>query len=307
MGTEAPSTFILDDLNVPHETGAALAPLTWYGVGGSAAVLVKPRSTEQLQAVVRRCHETATVLRVLGKGANLLVGDGVIGGVVVSLDSPAFKRVDIDPSGTVVCGGGADLEKVITSTVRAGLGGLEVLAGIPATIGGAMRMNAGGAFGEIGPSVQRVTVMERDGTMTALSRERLEFSYRRSNIGERIVLEVEFALKPVEDQAALRERLKEVMKYKKNSQPMAFRSAGCAFKNPPKAISERGAGKLIDDAGLKGLRIGGAEVSPVHANFIVLHPGGSASDVLAVMEHVEREVAAKHGIKLEREVVVWQG
>ena len=309
MGTDAPSTpCILDDLPVPFERDVPLAARTWYGVGGCAAVLAHPQSVEQLSVLARRCGETGAPLRVLGKGANLLVAEGTISGVVVALDTPGLRGVDIDAStGRVVAGAGADLEKVITATVRAGLAGLEVLAGIPATVGGAVRMNAGGAFGEIGPSVQRITAIEPDGTVASLPREQLQFSYRRSNLRDHIVVEVEFALKRADDPAALRERLKEVMKYKKGSQPMALSSAGCAFKNPPKHLSDRGAGKLIDDAGLKGFRIGGAEVSPVHANFIVLHEGGAAADVLAVMRHVEQAVQERFGVMLEREVVVWSG
>ncbi|MHC4995482.1 MAG: UDP-N-acetylmuramate dehydrogenase, partial [Planctomycetota bacterium] len=113
-----------------------------------------------------------------------------------------------------------------------------------------------------------------------------------------------FALAPVDDQPALRDRLKEVMAYKKNSQPMAADSAGCAFKNP-RDQSDKGAGQIIDEAGLKGARIGGAEVSPVHANFITLDPGGKAADVLALMQHVQQQVLERSGIQLTREVVVW--
>jgi UDP-N-acetylmuramate dehydrogenase len=230
----------------------------------------------------------------------------VVHGVVVMLDAPAFRTITSDVEhARITAGGGADFERVITQSVRDGLAGLEGLAGIPATVGGAIRMNAGGAFGEIGPRVEQVTVIEPAGRLAVLSRSDLDFAYRRSNLGERIVAEAVFALEKSPDPAALREKLKEVMKYKKGSQPMAYASAGCAFKNP-RSQTDKPAGWLIDQSGLKGYRSGGAMVSPVHANFIVLDKGGKAADVLAVMEHVEKVVKEKFGVALEREVVVWR-
>lgn len=309
MGTEAPETelmtALLDELGVRYACDVALGPHTWYGVGGSAAVLAHPNNAEQLAALLGRCAAAGIEARVIGKGANLLVVEGTLGGVTIALDAPSFREINIDVDGErATAGAGADLEKLITSTVRAGLAGLEGLAGIPATVGGAIRMNAGGAFGEIGPAVESVDVIEPDGRRHTLGREALEFSYRRSNLGERLICAATFALQRASDQAALRQKLKQVMAYKKGSQPMAASSAGCAFKNP-KSQSEHGAGRLIDAAGLKGLRLGGAEVSAVHANFIVLHEGGKAADVLAVMNEVQRRVLEQTGITLEREVVVW--
>jgi len=308
MGTDAPiaTHALLDGLNVPYACNVSLGPLTWYRVGGSAALLAHPQTFDQLAALTQACHRTDTPLRVLGKGANLLVVEGTLDGIVLQLNAPDFRAVEIDAETTkVTAGAGAPLEQLITSTVRAGLTGLENLAGIPATIGGALRMNAGGAFGEIGPLVESVTVIEPDGTLTKLTRDQLQFSYRKSNLGERLICAATFQLAKADDPAALREKLKQVMRYKKDSQPMAASSAGCAFKNP-KDQSEHGAGKLIDDAGLKGLRVGGAEVSDRHANFIVLHEDGTAADVLAVMQQVRDRVHEKFGITLQREVVVWQ-
>lgn len=292
---------------VAFERDVPLGPRTWYGIGGTAGVFASPSDCEQLAEVVKLGVASGAPVRVLGKGANLLVADGTIDGIVVSLDAAHFRRTQIDAgTGQVVAGGGANLEPLITATVREGLGGLEALAGIPATVGGALRMNAGGAFGEIGPLVQSVTVVEPDGAVNTLQRGGYEYSYRRSNLDGRIVAEAAFALTVSDDKPALRERLKEVMKYKKHSQPMAASSAGCTFKNPV-GQSEHGAGKLIDDAGLKGLRIGGAEVSDVHANFIVVHDGATADDVLRLIEAVTERVKEDCGVELEREVVVWDG
>lgn len=295
----------LADLGVAFERDVPLGPRTWYGIGGSAAVLASPDDTDQLATVVALGAELDVPVRVIGKGANLLVADGTVDGIVVALDAPHFRRTEIDAAtGTVLAGGGSNLEQLITATVRSGLAGLEALAGIPATVGGALCMNAGGAFGEVGPLVESVTILESDGNLRTLQRGQYEFAYRHSNLAGRIVAEATLALTVADDTQALRERLKEVMKYKKHSQPMAASSAGCTFKNPV-GQSEHGAGKLIDDAGLKGLRIGGAEVSTVHANFIIVHDGATADDVLRLIESVTEQVKAKHGVDLQREVVVW--
>ncbi len=301
---EAPVAF-LESLGCPFETDTPIGPLTWYRIGGNAAVLAHPQNLEQLQAIGQWACENPCPLRVLGKGANLLVASSTVDGIVLMLDAEPFKSIQVDDqTHTVTCGGGAYLEQTITATVRAGLEGLEHLAGIPATIGGALRMNAGGAFGEIGPAVLSITVIGPDGQLDDWTRDDFEFAYRQTNLHDHIVARATFALKKAEDHDALRAELKHVMKYKKDSQPMAEDSAGCAFKNP-QSQSDKAAGQLIDEAGLKGFRIGGAEVSTVHANFIVLHPGAKASNVLALMNHVQRVVKEKHGVDLEREVVVW--
>ncbi len=242
-------------------------------------------------------------VRVLGSGANLLVADDVPG-VVVELNNPAFRELRLEGTQLIV-GAGYDLFKLVMETARRGLAGLEQVAGIPASVGGAVRMNAGGAFGEIGAHVQRVRVMHENGEMSDLMRDALTFSYRRTSIDAPLILEVEFALSPA-DPTELSQRVKEIFFYKKNSQPMGASSAGCAFKNPPKDAAEgEGAGALIDRAGLKGFAIGKASVSTVHANFITADEGAAASDVLRVIEHVQHEVARQFDVQLEREVVVW--
>ncbi len=364
---------LLSDLHVRYEVDVPLAGLTWYGVGGKAGVVAHPSSVQQLSALASRCHEAGVRVYVLGSGANLLVSDEgvpVEKGIVIKLDEAFFKRVDFgdgepvggvgakpqageDPEGLgkrseggggggnvgggVMVGAGFDLMKLVLETAKRGLEGLQHMAGIPASVGGAVRMNAGGAFGEIGTAVKRVQVMDDRGHVYYRDRDDLVFSYRHTNIVARYILSVEFELYP-DDADALMKRVREVFMYKKNSQPMGENSAGCAFKNPGQSMTtvkgaeaggaertddreEEGdgedddgragasgampAGKLIDEAGLKGYRVGGAEVSKLHANFIYTHPGCKASDVLAVMTHVQETVLAKTGIALEREVVVW--
>jgi UDP-N-acetylmuramate dehydrogenase len=266
-------------------------------------VLARPASIDQLSELAGRCHQRGVPLRVLGKGANLLVREGTVPGVVVSLEAAFFREARID-GGEVTAGSGADLFKLVRQTARAGLAGLEQVAGIPASVGGAVRMNAGGAFGDIGSFVRRVTVMEQDGRVSTHEAAELVFGYRRSNISAPLILEATLALEPGEPSAVM-QRVKEVFAYKKASQPMAEKSAGCAFKNPI-SQSELGAGALVERAGLKGTTIGGARISHRHANFVVTdRETGSAEDVYKLIEHVREQVARVHGIELEREVVVW--
>ncbi len=304
------------------------APIpTWFGIGGSADRFCRPASADAL----RRCIEIDPALRVLGDGANLLVDDDGVGELVVELSSPAFTKIEMDArTGRTVVGAGVDLAKLVTESVRAGLSGLEGLGGIPATVGGALMMNAGGAFGEIGPSVVRVFAVDRSGaevvlentrTLSTLGTDRSEpqsvarvdFSYRHSGMQGLVITGAELMLPPA-DPAALRARLKEVMAYKKGSQPMADNSAGCCFKNPTLSadlhdIAEKGkrvsAGLLIDRAGCKGLRSGGAMVSPRHGNFVVTDKGAAARDVINLMELMTARVFDVFGVTIEREVVVW--
>ncbi len=308
MATTTSDT-LLEDLSIPHERNVPLGPLTWYGLGGSAEYLAHPSSVQQLSALAARCHETDTPVYVLGSGANLLVADRGVRGVVVQLDDPCFKQIKIEGT-RVTSGAGYDLAKLVLDTARAGLAGLECLAGIPASVGGAVRMNAGGAFGCIGNAVRRVMVCDARGQVYYRSRDDLEFGYRRTNIVARYILDIEFELSP-SGADGLMQRVKEIFRLKKSSQPLAEHSAGCVFKNPPPTPCSESeeppptAGQLIDRAGLKALRVGGAEVSSRHANFVVAHPGCTADDVLTLVGRVQSRVADRFGVKLEREIVVW--
>ena len=314
MATFAESK-LLADLNIRYECGVPLGPLTWYGVGGPASLLAYPSSVQQLSVLAARCHEVGQPIYVLGSGANLLVADQGVSGVVVQLDDPCFKQLKMEGC-TLTVGAGFDLAKLVLESAKAGLKGLECLAGIPASVGGAVRMNAGGVFGEIGQAVKRVMVCDASGQIYYRDSDDLVFSYRKTNIVAPYILEVEFELSQDNPDALMR-RVKEIFLFKRNSQPLADRSAGCAFKNPQQGQpgvdsidwvdTNEGvsAGQLIDRAGLKGLRIGGAEVSSRHANFVVTHAGCTASDILAVLERVQTAVLERFGIVLDREVVVW--
>jgi len=301
---------LLGELHVRYERNVPMGSLTWYGTGGCAQVLAHPSSVQQLSALAARCREAAIPVRVLGSGANLLVVSDVAG-IVVKLDDPCFDQMRIEAD-IVTAGAGYALPKLVLETAKAALGGLHVLSGIPASIGGAVRMNAGGTFGDIGGCVRRVQVMDGSGQVYYRDRDDLVFAYRKTNIVAPYILEVEFELAP-DDPNELVKQVKEIFLYKKNTQPVGERSAGCVFKNPAPPTDDPGgtsmpgltAGELIDQAGLKGYRAGGAEVSQRHANFIVAHDGCTASEILAVIENIETTVCNHSGVRLERELVVW--
>jgi UDP-N-acetylmuramate dehydrogenase len=295
------------------------APIpTWFGIGGRADRLVHVDSIENL----KRCIEIDPALRILGDGANLLVDDDGVPELVAALDASQMTTVGQDrAAGFFFAMAGADLPRTILETIRLGLGGLESLGGIPATVGGAVIMNAGGAFGQIADHVARVHALDRSGREVILDRGGIDFSYRQSGLQHLIITRVDFALVPA-DPAALRDRLKQVMAYKKTTQPLAASSAGCVFKNPLAcdlsgvsppdgkaalvAGSRVSAGFLIDRAGCKGLASGGATVSDRHANFITTSKDARARDVITLMGLVRERVLDRFGVALEPEVVVWK-
>ena len=301
---------LLDGLNVPVTRDAPLAPRTWYRTGGNAALYAQPDTPEQLAAVLARCAERGVPFFVLGAGANLLVADAGVDGVVLRLDAAGFKRLAIDPDArSVIAGAGVDLFKLVPATAKAGLDGLVQVAGIPASVGGAVRMNAGGAPGDISRGVVRVRVMEVDGTVRDVPRDDIHFGYRHTDLSAPLILETQWQL-AAGDPAELTARYKTLYAKKLASQPMGDKSAGCCFRNPPAdgpgSADGATAGMLIDRAGLKGFRVGGAEVSPLHANFVTAAPDSTTADVLAVMTHVEDVVERAYGVRLHREVVVWE-
>ena len=298
---------LLTDLSIRHEMDAHLGPLTWYNVGGNAQCLAHPASTAQLSELVSQCRSKGIPMRVLGSGANLLVREAGVEGVVIRLDDPAWSQMTVEDN-IVTVGAGYGLMRLVAETARLGLDGLAQVAGIPASIGGAIRMNAGGTYGDVGQAVKRVQVMSATGQVYHRDADDLEFTYRHVNIDAPFILAVEFELTPT-DPKELTKRVKEIYLYKTNSQPFADKSSGCCFKNPREddpGFDGRPAGMIIDQAGLKGFRSGTAVVSEVHANFIVADKkDAQAEDVYKLICHVEQVVKDKFGIELEREVMVW--
>ena len=287
------------------------APIpTWFHIGGCAKALARPNTTAQLL----ECLDIDDELVVLGEGANLLVDDAGISKLVVSLQTDGFKSVEIDDAtGIVIAGAGAALPNLINRCVRQGLGGLEVLAGIPATVGGAAIMNAGGAFGEMADVVIAIHAIDRAGREHTFNRSQIDFAYRQSHLNHLIVTQVVFQLTPG-NFGDIKASLNKCMTYKANSQPLGEKSAGCVFKNPilsesiegiADASSRVSAGLLIDRAGCKGMSVGGATVSNVHANFITTTKDTSARDVMALIIQVQQRVFDSFHTKLDQEVVIW--
>ncbi len=279
--------------------GEPLAPHTWFHLGGPAEYLAEPTSVEELSALTRRCKEAAIPIRVLGGGSNLLVREEGVSGMVVRLDAPAFAHIEVNKE-RLTAGGGAKLGHVISTAVREGLAGLETLVGIPGTLGGALHGNAGSRGGDIGQWTVRATVMNRSGEIVERGRDEMVFAYRQSSLDELVILAAEFQLEP-DDPQELTKRMQKQWIVKKASQPMTHQTSGCIFKNP-RGLS---AGMLIEQAGLKGTRVGGAEVSDRHCNFIVTSPDATSQHVLELIRLMRTRVAERLGMELQLEIEIW--
>jgi len=277
-----------------------LAPHTWYRLGGPADYFIRPRNVKDLKEIVRRCNESHLQIHVLGFGSNLLVSDDGVRGAVIKLEGEEFGRMQFEGH-KVVAWAGAELGKLVLDCVEKGLSGVEGLTGIPGSIGGAVRMNAGGSFGDIGSAVDTVMLMDIHGNIHEKQKPELIFDYRSVNIRARFILNAQLRLTEADPEQIMR-TVKESWIYKKNSQPLNTRNCGCVFKNPSGAA----AGALIDRAGLKGFQVGGAVVSEKHANFIVARKGCTSRDVMRLIETVRQKVREQFEVELELELEVWQ-
>jgi UDP-N-acetylmuramate dehydrogenase len=274
-----------------------LAPLTWWKIGGPADALVETRSSDELALVLRRVFKRRLPMFVLGSGSNLLIGDGGIRGIVVRLEGDfAALRARAGEDGIVVeAGGSASLPALCAQAASLGADGVDGLAGIPATVGGAVRMNAG-TDREIGEFVR--TVIVQTPAQPDPHPIPVGWHYRHSSIPPDAIVAGVTLRFAFGDPAAVRERLQARLVQRKATQPIAIPNSGSCFRNPD---GDR-AGRLIEAAGAKGWREGGAEVSPVHANFIVNTGRASARDVAVLLARVRRAVVEKFGVELQLEV-----
>jgi len=275
-----------------------LAPRTTLRVGGAAAVYVEPAQEHDLAAVLAFCRERDVAWMALGRGSNLLVRDGGYRGVVISLTQPAFSAIGCDGL-RLRAGAGARLKAVAAAARRHQLGGFEFLDGIPGSVGGALRMNAGAMGAWTFELVERVRCMDRLGRVTERPAGELAVGYRRcAFLAEHLALEAVLRGEVVAAEV-IRRRCEDFNQRRWKTQPPQP-SAGCIFKNPA-AIP---AGKLVEELGFKGQRVGGALVSPVHGNFIVNTGGATARDVLTLIERIRDKARTERSIDLETEVEI---
>jgi UDP-N-acetylmuramate dehydrogenase len=282
------------------EAGVRLDALTTFAVGGPARFFGRPRSLAELSELLAWSRGEGLPWRLIGRGSNLLLPDEGLDALVLHLEGE-FERVERTESGYRV-GAGVSLPKLAIEASRLGLAGLERFVGIPATFGGAVTMNAGCLGAEVSGVVRRVRLVSAEGEEGWVEASEMGFAYRTSRLqrGEEVCTEVEIAL-GCDDPERLMDTLRTENRRRHQTQPYTLPSAGSVFKNPPGLF----AGRLIEQAGLKGLRIGGAEVSPVHANFIVNMGGATAEDIVRLMGAVCVRVRDTHGVGLEPEIQLW--
>jgi len=279
--------------------GELLAPYTWLRLGGAAEYFAEPTTAEELQELVRRCHQEDRPVRLLGGGSNLLVRDAGVPGLVIHLSAAPFGAVTVR-NGQLVSGGGAKLAHLIAIAVRHGWAGVEQLVGIPGTVGGALHSNASSHGSDIGQCTRSATVMTHSGEIVSRSREDLFFAYRESSLDELAILEAEFALEETDPQE-LTKRMQKLWIINKAAQPLRNQNNGMLFKDPG-GIS---AASLIEQAGLKNARVGAVELSDRNANFVVSQSGVSSRDVLELIEHLRDKVAERLGVDLETAIDIW--
>jgi UDP-N-acetylenolpyruvoylglucosamine reductase len=277
-----------------------LARLTTIRTGGSADWFARPDSAERLGELLTWAEDESLEVGVVGSGSNLLVSDEGFRGLVLKLDGPltATER----EGDRLVCGGGARLPQASARAAREGLSGLEFGVNIPGTVGGAVKMNANAYGGDLSRVLEWVEVATPDG-VRARRPEDLGFAYRRSNLGPKeVVARASFALTPA-DPAGVKATLADMRAQRKVAQPSGIKTFGSTFKNPDDpAAGGRSAGVLLDEAGCRGLRVGGARFSEKHANFVENMGDATTADVVALMAEGRRRVRERFGVELEAEV-----
>ncbi len=270
---------------------------TSFRIGGPADIYAEPESTEELRELMDAARRNGSEYAVIGHGSNLLVGDGGFRGTIICLGK-AFSEIHV-AGDMLEAQAGALLGTAANAALEYGLAGMEFASGIPGSVGGAVVMNAGAYGGEMKDILESAEILEADGTVNRMTAEALELSYRSSNIAalSRIVLSGRYRLQP-DSREEISARMRDFNGRRREKQPLEFPSAGSTFKRPKGFFS----GKLIEDAGCKGLRSGGAQVSEKHAGFVINTGNASAADVLVLIREVQRRVRELSGVELQPEV-----
>ncbi len=287
-------------MELPEEqvlTDESMARHTTFRIGGNADVFVLPASIEEFLAVLKLTKRYSVPLTVLGNGSNVLVRDGGIRGAVVSFGKP-FSYIEMEGA-HIKAGAGAMLGTVSLFAANHALSGLEFAVGIPGSLGGAVFMNAGAYDGEMSQVISEVTAVTPEGEIRRYRTKEMDFSYRHSVFQQNghIICEIELTLRESKA-AAIQEKMAEFTRRRMEKQPLDKPSAGSTFKRPPGFF----AGTLIDEAGLKGFTVGGAQVSGKHAGFVINKGGATAADVLSLIEEIQRRIEEKNGIRLTPEI-----
>jgi UDP-N-acetylmuramate dehydrogenase len=291
-----PATATLPHIAGSVEADASLADFIWFRTGGAAEWLVRPRDEADLSRFLGELDPSIPVLAV-GVGSNLIVRDGGVPGVVIRLPK-SFAKTNVEPGNRIRAGGAAMGITVASAARDAGIAGLEFLRGIPGTVGGAVRMNAGAYGREAGDILIEAKVVLRDGTVETWPLERLGYTYRHSEVPEgAVVIEALFQGTPG-DPAEIGAEMDRIAAEREASQPLRSRTGGSTFKNP----DGNKAWQLVDEAGCRGLTMGGAQVSEKHCNFLLNLGTATSADIEALGEEVRRRVLAKSGITLEWEI-----
>jgi UDP-N-acetylmuramate dehydrogenase len=280
-------------------TSEPLAPYTWLRLGGAAQYFAEPTTTEELVALVQRCHKSGTPVRILGGGSNLIVRDEGVQGLVISLAAAHFGRIE-RRGDTIIAGAGAKLSHLISAAVREGLKGLEELAAIPGTVGGALRGNVQAHSGDIGQAVVSATMLKTSGEMVKKAGDQLHFAHHYSNLDELVILEAEFGLE-AGDPVFLTKQMQQHWIQHKAAQPLTEERCARLFKNPTGST----ANQVIDDSGLRGYRVKEAVLSSRNSNFVVVSDSCRSKDVLALVDDVQKTVRQRLGIDLEPTVECW--
>ena len=277
----------------------SLAPFTWLQIGGPTRYLVEPNDQSQLLAVVQNCATSAIPMRVIGGGSNLLIREAGFDGATFSLTSPAFgqmRRID----NSIVCGAGAKLSHLIAFSVGAGLGGLDHLVGIPGTVGGALRGNAGTDDGDIGHVVQSARLMTKEGQVVQVSGKELAFSHRVSSLDELVILEATFGLDPGEIRG-LTKREQTFWIVKRSKQPSFPERAAIAFVDPDGYKSS----ELLQQSGFNGAIEGAVRLSSSYPNYLIANAGATSTQVLTLVERVIDGVRDRTGVQLQLHLQIW--
>ena len=284
------------DLRGRLSANEPMAPLTWFRVGGPAQVLFTPEDEADLAHLLSRLPADIPVMPV-GVGSNLIVRDGGVPGVVIRLRPRGFGEVAVDGT-RITAGAVAPDRRVAEAAAAAGLGGLEFYYGIPGTIGGALTMNAGANGGETKDVLVEARGVSREGEVLTFTNARMNFTYRSSAVGRPVIFTRAVFKGTPTDPAVIRQRMDAVTEHRETVQPIREKTGGSTFKNPP----GHSAWKLIDAAGCRGLRLGGAQVSEMHCNFLINAGTATAADIEALGEEVRRRVKEASGIELQWEI-----